>query len=176
MLKPTYPYYLGNEAVSPNTDLAVTDKFTGEVATRVAQADSKAIARAIELAVAAEKPMRKLASFERRAVLDHCVKRFRERFEELSMALCIEAGKPIKDSRGEVTRLIDTFQIAADESVRNIGEVLPLDISPRTRDYTGMWKRVPLGACSFISPFNFPLNLAVHKVRCGCAGGGVRWG
>ena len=108
--------------------------------------------------------MRKLASYERRAVLEHCVKRFRERFEELSLALCIEAGKPIKDSRGEVTRLIDTFQSAADESVRSLGEVMPLDISPRTRDYTGMWKRVPLGACSFISPFNFPLNLAAHKI------------
>ena len=47
MLKRTYPYYLGNEAVAPNTDLAVTDKFTGEVATRVALADAKAIARAI---------------------------------------------------------------------------------------------------------------------------------
>ena len=164
MLKRTYPYYLGNEAVAPNTDLAVTDKFTGEVATRGALADAKAIARAIELCVAAERPMRKLASYERRAVLEHCVKRFRERFEELSLALCIEAGKPIKDSRGEVTRLIDTFQSAADESVRSLGEVMPLDISPRTRDYTGMWKRVPLGACSFISPFNFPLNLAAHKI------------
>lgn len=164
MLKPTYPYYLGNEAVSPNADLVVTDKFSGEVATRVALADAAAIDRAIALAVAAEKPMRKLASYERQAVLEHCVKRFRERFEELSMALCIEAGKPIKDARGEVTRLIDTFRSAAEESTRMPGEVMALDVTPRTRDYTGMWKRVPLGACSFISPFNFPLNLAAHKI------------
>jgi len=82
----------------------------------------------------------------------------------LAMALCIEAGKPIKDARGEVTRLIDTFQIASEESVRIGGEVLPLDISPRARGYQGMWKRVPIGPCSFISPFNFPLNLAAHKV------------
>jgi len=164
MLKPTYPYYLGNEAVSPNADLIVTDKFSGEVATRVALADAAAIDRAIALAVAAEKPMRKLASYERQAVLDHCVRRFRERFEELSMALCIEAGKPIKDARGEVTRLIDTFRSAAEESTRMPGEVMALDVTQRTRDYTGMWKRVPIGACSFISPFNFPLNLAAHKI------------
>ena len=44
------------------------------------------------------------------------------------------------------------------------GEVQPLDISPRARGYQGMWKRVPIGPCSFISPFNFPLNLAAHKV------------
>ena len=80
------------------------------------------------------------------------------------MSLCIEAGKPIKDSRGEVTRLIDTFRIAAEESVRMTGEVMNLEISPRARGYRGMCKRVPIGPCSFISPFNFPLNLAAHKV------------
>jgi len=94
----------------------------------------------------------------------HCVDRFTERHEEMSKALCIEAGKPIKDARGEVTRLIDTFRIAAEEAVRIYGEVMPLDISPRAEGYTGQWKRVPIGACSFISPFNFPLNLAAHKV------------
>ena len=52
------------------------------------------------------------------AVLDHCVLRFRERAEELAQSLCIEAGKPIKDARGEVTRLIDTFRIAAEECTR----------------------------------------------------------
>jgi acyl-CoA reductase-like NAD-dependent aldehyde dehydrogenase len=44
------------------------------------------------------------------------------------------------------------------------GEVQPLDISKRARGYQGMWKRVPIGPCSFISPFNFPLNLAAHKI------------
>jgi acyl-CoA reductase-like NAD-dependent aldehyde dehydrogenase len=97
-------------------------------------------------------------------VLQHCVDRFKERFEELAFALCVEAGKPIKDAEGEVTRLIDTFRIAAEESVRMTGEVQPLDISPRARGYQGMWKRVPIGPCSFISPFNFPLNLAAHKI------------
>jgi acyl-CoA reductase-like NAD-dependent aldehyde dehydrogenase len=92
------------------------------------------------------------------------VDRFKERAEELAYALCIEAGKPIKDSRGEVSRLIDTFRIAAEESVRMTGEIQPLDISPRARGYQGMWKRVPIGPCSFISPFNFPLNLAAHKI------------
>ena len=142
----------------------MTDKYTGEVATRVALADAAAIDRAIGLAVEAAAPMRAMAAYERQQVLQHCVARFTERAEELALALCIEAGKPIKDSRGEVGRLIDTFRIAAEESVRITGEVLPLDISPRARDYTGMWKRVPIGPCSFIAPFNFPLNLAAHKV------------
>ena len=163
-LAASYPYYLGNTPETPNQDLEVIDKFTGEVATRVALADDAAIDRAIGMAVEATEPMAALAAYERKAVLDHCVDRFRERYEELAMALCIEAGKPIKDARGEVTRLIETFQIAAEESVRIGGEVLPLDISARARGYQGMWKRVPIGPCSFISPFNFPLNLAAHKV------------
>ncbi|HEX8527511.1 aldehyde dehydrogenase family protein [Allosphingosinicella sp.] len=163
-LKSTYPLYLANEAKQPNADLEVTDKFTGEVAFRVALADAATIDAGIAAAAEAAEPMARMPSYERQDVLNHCVARFRERFDELALALCVEAGKPIRDSEGEVTRLIDTFRIAAEESVRMTGEVQPLDISPRAQGYMGMWKRVPIGPCSFISPFNFPLNLAAHKI------------
>ncbi|MFO6448526.1 aldehyde dehydrogenase family protein [Erythrobacter sp. NE805] len=163
-LKSTYPLYLNNKAVQPNTDLEVTDKFTGAVAFRTAMATPDIIEEGIAGAVRAAEPMARLASFEKQDVLMHCVRRFRERFDELAYALCVEAGKPIKDSEGEVSRLIDTFRIAAEEAVRNYGEVQPLDISARAKGYMGMWKRVPIGPCSFISPFNFPLNLAAHKI------------
>lgn len=171
MLNDRYPYYLANEAVFANGDLEVTDKFRGGVATRVAMADAEAIERAIAAADAARGPMAALAPYERQAVLDHCVGRFRERAAELAEALCLEAGKPIKDSRGEVNRLIDTFRIASEESVRINGEVQNLEISERARGYRGMWKRVPIGPCSFISPFNFPLNLAAHKIAPAIAAG-----
>ena len=163
-LKDTYPLYLNNKAAQPNTDLEVTDKFTGEVAFRTALASPEVIDEAIAGAVKATEPMARMASYERQAVLQHCVDRFTERFDELAFALCVEAGKPIKDSEGEVTRLIDTFRIAAEESVRMYGEVMPLDISERAKGYQSIWKRYPIGPCSFISPFNFPLNLAAHKV------------
>ena len=163
-LQAKYPYYLNNKAVYANEDLEVTDKYTGEVATRCALADSNAIDEGIAGAVRATEPMAKMPSYEKKAVLEHCVTRFGERFDELAMALCIEAGKPINDAEGEVTRLIDTFQIAAEESTRMHGELQALDISPRAKGYQGMWKRVPIGPCSFISPFNFPLNLAAHKI------------
>lgn len=164
MLKDRYPYYLANRPVAANTDLAVSDKFSGEIVTRVALASDATVDEAIAHAVRAVEPMRALASYERRDILDHCVTRFTERKGELAEALCIEAGKPIRDSRGEVDRLIDTFRVASGESTRMVGEVLPMDISPRARGYTGMWKRVPIGVCSFITPFNFPLNLVAHKV------------
>lgn len=164
MLKPSYPYYLANQPVAANRDLPVLDKYSGAEVTRVALADAAVIDAALAAAVRAEEPMRKLPGHQRQAILNHCVRRFQERAEELAQALCLEAGKPIKDSRGEVTRLVDTFRFAAEEAVRFGGEILPLDISARANGYFGMWKRVPIGTCSFISPFNFPLNLAAHKV------------
>jgi len=170
-MQATYPYYLANEARKPNTDLEVIDKYSGEVATRVALADAKIIDQAIAATVEAEEPMRKLPPYERQAILYHCVKRFEEQRDELATSLCIEAGKPIKDSRGEVNRLIDTFRIAAEETVRIGGELLNLEITKRAKGYRGIDKRVPIGPCSFISPFNFPLNLAAHKIAPAIAAG-----
>ena len=68
MLKPTYPYYLANKAVAANTDLEVTDKFTGKVATRVAMADAKAIDAGIAAAVGAQEACRKMAPYQRQVV------------------------------------------------------------------------------------------------------------
>jgi len=170
-LRPSYPLWLGSRPEQPNLDLEVRNKYDGSLATRVPLADAAVIERAIALAASAAEPMRRLAAYERQAALAHCVRRFGERAEELAHALAVEAGKPIRDARGEVGRLIDTFRVAAEESVRITGEVLPLDIAPRARGYTGMWKRVPIGPCSFISPFNFPLNLAAHKIAPAVAAG-----
>lgn len=170
-MRDRYPLYLANAAEQPNADLEVTDKYTGEIATRVALADRATIDRAIDAAVRAQPAMRRFAPYERKAVLEHCVRRFRERADELAMSLCVEAGKPIRDSRGEVSRLIDTFTVAAEESVRLGGEVLSLEISARARGYRGMTQRVPVGPCSLIAPFNFPLNLAAHKIAPAIAAG-----
>ncbi|MCB1154284.1 aldehyde dehydrogenase family protein, partial [bacterium] len=164
VFRESYPYYLANKPQAPNKDLEVVDKYTGEVATRVALADAKAIDAGIAAAHEAVPAMRALKAYERAAVLHHCVARFTERKDELARSLSVEAGKPIKDSRGEVGRLIDTFRMAAEEAVRMNGEVLELAVTERAKDYMGMTKRVPIGACSFISPFNFPLNLVAHKV------------
>ncbi len=166
-----YPYYLANKAMQPNTDLEVRNKYTGRMATRVAMPDARAIEKAIKAAVKAEAPMREFKPWQRQAVLNHCVERMTERKKELAEALCIEAGKPIHDAEGEATRLIDTFRIAAELAPQVGGEVINLEISERANGYRGFTKRVPLGACSFITPFNFPLNLVAHKVAPAIAAG-----
>src|SRR4051812_50143103 len=111
-LRDTFPLYLANEATQPNADPAVPDKYTGEVAFRVAMADAATIDSGIAAAVSAAEPMARMAAYERQAVLQHCVDRFRERFDELAFALCVEAGEPIRGKEGGGTRPIDTFRIA----------------------------------------------------------------
>lgn len=164
MLKPTYPCYLAGRPHSPNADLVVLNKYTNEPATRVARADAATFDRAIAAALDSFDKTRKLPHFRRQAILQHVVRRATDRAEELARVLCIEAGKPIKDARGEVTRLIDTIRVAAEECPRLTGETLPLDINPRAEGYEGLTKRFPVGVCGFITPFNFPLNLVAHKV------------
>src|SRR5262249_17601836 len=75
------------------------------------------------------------------------------------------------DAEGEVTRLVDTFKIAAEEAVHIDGEILNLEISERAKGYRGFVQRVPIGACSFITPFNFPLNLVAPNVAPAIAAG-----
>ena len=171
MLQPTYPCYLANQPLHSGDMLDVHDKYSGEVATRVPLADAGIIEQAIAAAQAAEPAMRALPPYARQAVLEQCIARFRERFDELALALCVEAGKPIRDAEGEVTRLIDTFRVAAEEAVRIDGTLPNLEISERAKGYRGFVQRVPLGACSFITPFNFPLNLVAHKVAPAIAAG-----
>jgi acyl-CoA reductase-like NAD-dependent aldehyde dehydrogenase len=171
MLKDRYPLYVANRPVFRDDELVVTDKYSGAAATRVAYADKATIEASIAAAAKAAEPMRKLSPHVRKAVLEHCVRRFKERQAELALALCIEAGKPIRDARGEVTRLIDTFQVAAEEAVRIDGETLTLAISARASGYRGFTRRVPIGPCSLVTPFNFPLNLVAHKVAPAIAAG-----
>lgn len=165
------PLFLANRPLETVDSLAVTDKYSGVEFARVCVANASLIAQAVQAAVQAEAPMRRLPAWRRRDVLRHCVDRFEARRAELADALCREAGKPVRDARVEVTRLIETFSIAAEEATRIKGEVMPMDISARGEGYSGMWKRVPVGACGFITPFNFPLNLVAHKVAPALAAG-----
>ena len=167
----TFPFYVANRPEAPNSDLEVTDKHDGSVAFRTALAGPGDVERALAAAESARAAMRRLPAYEREAVLRHCTERFEARADELAAVLCTEAGKPVRDARGEVARLVDTFRIAAAESLRIGGEVIPLEVSPRAHGYSGRFKRVPAGVCSFITPFNFPLNLVAHKVAPAIAAG-----
>jgi len=164
-------FWLAGKPAQTDNILPVLDKYTGAVIAQVALAGPDDIHAALAAAVAAEPAMAALASYERAQILEQLLAGIQARFEELSQLLCAEAGKAIKDARGEVQRLIDTVKIAAGEATRIYGEVLPLDISARTKNYRGMSKRVPIGTCAFVTPFNFPLNLVAHKIAPAIAAG-----
>ena len=171
-LRESYAAFLGGEPFEPNHDLEVVSPYDGKVATRVPMASAADIDRAIAAAHSARDEMRRLPPFLRAEVLRHCTARFEERRRELAEACCVEAGKPIKAAEGEVDRLIETLRIAAEEALRaNAGEVIALEISPRAKGYRGMTQRVAVGPCSFITPFNFPLNLVAHKIAPAIAAG-----
>lgn len=168
---PHYPLYLANRPHSTPARLDVADKYSGRLAAQTSLADAALLEHAIAAAVAARAAMAALPADTRRDVLLHCLHRFEAGHEELAQWLCTEAGKPIGDARGEVTRLADTFRIAAEEATRLTGHTLELAVSPRSRGYRGFTRHLPVGVCSFITPFNFPLNLVAHKVAPAIAAG-----
>jgi len=171
-LKDLYPYYLAGRAVlSKDKAIPVLDKYTNKVATHVSHADDNAIRQAIQAASQAERPMHELGSFERKEILLNVAAELKARNEELAHALAIEVGKPIKDSRVEVLRAVDTFTYAAEESIRRNGEFNELDISARNKGFRGITTRFPIGLVSMIVPFNFPVNLAAHKIAPAIAAG-----
>ncbi len=166
-----HPYWLAGRPVTTGERLPVTDKFSGEVVSHVTLAGPEAIESALAAGYAAREAMRTLPPYARKEILLHVATRCRERAEELARVLAVEAGKPVRDARGEVVRLIDTFEIAAEAALHPGGEMLGLEISERTKGTRGMTQRVPVGLCSLITPFNFPLNLIAHKVAPAIAAG-----
>ena len=126
---------------------------------------------AVEAAVAAFEITRKLPSYERGRILREVSAGIRARREELGRLIALEAGKPIRDALVEVDRAVLTFRLGAEEAERMTGEVIPLDLQPSSKDRIGITRRFPIGPIAGISPFNFPLNLAAHKVAPAIASG-----
>jgi glyceraldehyde-3-phosphate dehydrogenase (NADP+) len=127
-----------------------------------------------EAAQAAERgfeAMRRLPAFERARALQAISEGLGARRDELAETIVHESGKPIRDARAEVDRGMLTFRIAAAEAERMLGETIPLDLGPAHVGRTGITRRFPIGPVAAVSPFNFPLNLAAHKVAPAIAAG-----
>ncbi|MFL5718631.1 MAG: aldehyde dehydrogenase family protein [Chloroflexota bacterium] len=126
---------------------------------------------AVEAAVAAFEVTRKMPAYERGRILRDISAGIRARREELGRLMALEAGKPIRDALIEVDRATLTFRLGAEEAERMTGEVIPLDLMPSSKDRVGITRRFPIGPIAGISPFNFPLNLAAHKIAPAIASG-----
>jgi acyl-CoA reductase-like NAD-dependent aldehyde dehydrogenase len=122
-------------------------------------------------AVAAFEKTRKMPAYERSAALRKISAGIAARRDELGRIIAIESGKPIRDALGEVDRAVLTFRLGSEEAERIGGEVIPLDLNAASRGRTGIVRRFPIGPIAGISPFNFPLNLAAHKLAPAIASG-----
>jgi len=126
---------------------------------------------AVEAAVKAFEITKTLPAYERGAILRNISSGIKARREELGRLIALEAGKPIRDSLVEVDRAVLTFRLGAEEAERMVGETIPLDLMPASKGRVGITRRFPIGPIAGISPFNFPLNLAAHKVAPAIASG-----
>jgi acyl-CoA reductase-like NAD-dependent aldehyde dehydrogenase len=167
-----HPIYLAGRWVdSPDVLEVLNPAGSGEITGATYNATPEQYEEAVRAAVAAFEVTRKLPAYERSRILRAISDGIRARREELGRLIALEAGKPIRDAMVEVDRAVFTFRLGAEEAERIGGEVMPLDLLASSKGRTAMTRRFPIGPIAAISPFNFPLNLAAHKVAPAIASG-----
>jgi glyceraldehyde-3-phosphate dehydrogenase (NADP+) len=165
------PFILaGQKELSPQV-IEVRSPYDGRIVAEVSQPSWEHGEKAAAAASESFSQTRRMPSYKKFEILSQVSHRLREHKEEFAQTLCQEAGKPIRDARSEVDRATSTFEIAAEEAKRIGGQVLPLDIGEPHEGRIGIARRFPIGPILAITPFNFPLNLAAHKLAPAAAAG-----
>lgn len=164
-------YWVAGENTTSNETFEVRHPHDGQVIGTACYTTDADIERAAAAADACRADFAALPAHARAAALDHVGTRLTERSEEIAQLITAENGKPIFWSRTEVSRAASTFRWAAEETRRFTGELQRLDTDPGATGRMALIRRVPRGPVLGIAPFNFPLNLAVHKVAPALAAG-----
>lgn len=151
--------------------IAVSNPYDGSLVGEVCVAGEAEIEEALSSCDRARKITSKLTRHQRASILSKASDLIAKRREELQHTLVLEVGKTINEARAEVNRAITTFSVAAEEAKRLGGELVPFDSVPQGGGRRGYYFRVPIGTVIAITPFNFPLNLAAHKVAPAIAAG-----
>ena len=165
------PFYLAGAWERSNRPLPVTCPFDNSEVGATWLASDAEFERATQAAVAAAKEMRRLPAYERAAILMRAHADLVARREEIGRTIAGEAGKALRDALAEADRGTQTFQVAAEEARRIGGEVIPMDLAPHGVGRVAFTRRYPIGPVAAISPFNFPFNLAAHKLAPAVAAG-----
>ena len=166
-----YPMYIGGQDVKTADARPVQLPYDGSEVGVIYQAAKEQVDAAVAAAAAAAPIMREMTLDERSTILRKAHQRLGEKREEMALAISSESGKPIKEARLECDRSAMTLLFSAEEAHRLHGEVVPMDASPGGKGRWAMTVREPLGVIAAITPFNFPLNLAMHKIGPAIAGG-----
>jgi acyl-CoA reductase-like NAD-dependent aldehyde dehydrogenase len=166
-----YPIIVGGKKKETAEIADIRFPYTGEIYARVCQASSDDLDEAVSAAVRGFEKTRLLSSGARFRILSCLADEIHDRSDELIDVLVMEGGKTRKFARTEVSRAEVTVRTSAEEAKRIYGEILPLDWTDDTEGRVGLLARFPLGAVAGIVPFNFPLNLACHKLAPAIAAG-----
>ncbi len=167
---PTQLFIDGKWVDGPNK-VVVYDKFTGEVAWELSGAGPEEVEKAVAAAKKAFPIMAKMPIYKRAEILNKTSQLLAEHRAEIANCIAREVGKAIKYAGFEVDRAVDTFRLAAEEAAQIHGETIPMDAVKSGEGLFGFWHRKPLGIVGAITPFNFPLNLAAHKIAPALAAG-----
>jgi acyl-CoA reductase-like NAD-dependent aldehyde dehydrogenase len=167
----TYRIYIGGEFAETNQRLDVLNPYSGQAFASTFLAGHEELEKAIRRAQAVKEQLARLPSYKRFEILRQIADASRSDRERLALVLCRESGKPMRYALGEIDRATQTFLVAAEEAKRLPKEYLSLDWTPAGEGKEGIVKYFPVGLVAGIAPFNFPLNLAVHKIAPAIAAG-----
>lgn len=166
-----YKIYLAGEFVQTEEKIKVFNPHKEEAFAYTYLASKDHLEKAIKRAKGVEKEMQNLPSYQRYEILMEIAEGLHLEKELLARILSDEAGKPMRYALGEIERSVQTFKVAAEESKRLPGEVMSLDWTAAGEGKTGVVNYFPVGLVAGIAPFNFPMNLAVHKIAPAIAAG-----
>lgn len=166
-----FPIYAGGRFTETAQKLVIKNPYNAEIAGITFLAGHAELESAIDAAQKAREPMRMLASYRRYETLMQIASGLEYMKQVFAETICCESAKPIRYALAEVDRSIQTFRVAAEESRRLPGEYMSLEWTPAGTGKEGWVKYFPVGIVAGIAPFNFPLNLAVHKIAPAIAAG-----
>lgn len=157
-------HFVGGPCDRSTGKLVIRAPFDGAIVGTAAEGGWSEANAAIEFAWEARQPLSQMERADRSDRLRQVATVVRERSDELAELLTLEVGKPVTWSRGEVSRLALTFELASDAATGYGEEVVDVQYDPRGVDYRASVRRFPVGVVLGIVPYNWPLNLAAHKI------------
>lgn len=166
-----YPIFAGGNFIKTPNTFEVVNPFTGKAFAITYLAGEQELKQSIVAAQKCARALAALPSYRRYNILLQISNSIKTNREKLAETLCLESAKPMRYALGEVDRAAQTFLIAAEESKRLPKEYISLDWTPAGMGREGFIKHFPIGLIAGISPFNFPINLAVHKIAPAIAAG-----
>lgn len=166
-----YRNHIGGAWTSFPEKAKIQNPFTGSVVALYPVTPPDQLDAAILAAVQGFEEMRRMPVYQRSACLLALRDGLNTRREEFARTIAEEAGKPITDARVEVDRGVNVLTLSAEEAKRIEGEVMNLDLTPAAAGRLGLTRRFPVGPIAAITPYNFPLNLGLHKIGPALAAG-----